>query len=176
MTNQWKTSSMYINNSSTSRVPDNTPIEYIPGSTASGTRRLHRAELTLPYGQSTTQTMSWPPPITPVRRPIPKCKNSYACHDFLVLSMTIDLPLLSLHGWMRRPPSRATWPAFRSSHTEEHTCAPFRPAPSQRALVALIRRCERNACAQGLRSHKSRPSVIQFWLNLLDITVTVTAV
>ena len=50
MKNQWKTSSMYINNNNTSRVPDETPVEFIPGSTASGMRRLHRAELTLPYG------------------------------------------------------------------------------------------------------------------------------
>jgi hypothetical protein len=66
MKNQWKTSSMYINNNSTERVPDETPVEFIPGSTASGIRRLHRAELTLPYGQKTT-SMQWPPPITPVR-------------------------------------------------------------------------------------------------------------
>ena len=63
MTNQWATSSMYITNTTTSRVPDLTPLEVIPGSTASGTRRMHRAETALPYGK-TGGTSSWPPPIT----------------------------------------------------------------------------------------------------------------
>ena len=73
MKDQWKTSSMYINNDkkwqSMTQTPSMTPIEYTPGSTAQGTRRFHFAETTLPYGRSTipaTAKAVWPPQITPV--------------------------------------------------------------------------------------------------------------
>ena len=64
---------MYINESrpwsALAQTPNMVPIEYTPGSTSQGTRRLNFFEKTLPYGKQTVPsqgTAVWPPTITPV--------------------------------------------------------------------------------------------------------------
>jgi len=64
MINQWKTSSNYINQPGQRgelNTPSIAPIEFVPGSTASGWRRSHKSETALPYGAGATSTFSWPP-------------------------------------------------------------------------------------------------------------------
>ena len=65
MSDQWKTGSMYITSPPSGLdLPNKTPVEYTPGSTAHGTRAFHPLEESLPYGKTVVgKPAIWPPTI-----------------------------------------------------------------------------------------------------------------
>ena len=84
MTDQWKPASGYV----TGKVWND--IEYVPGSTAQMTRRLHPLDVKVP--DSKLAPVIWPPPFAPVPKVTLAPPPAYAGPHLKLLKITASRP------------------------------------------------------------------------------------